>query len=530
MDNAYAAILEWCVHHRRLVVIFSLLVFFGVLGSLLPFLKTEFFPTQDNARIGITIELPIGTRQEITRKFALDLNEKFMKKYPEIRACNFTEGSANTDNVWASIQNNGTHIIKFNISLLSVGDRERGLQDICNIMRADLAEYPIIKTYQVLAGGGGGGMGGESTVDVDIYGFDFAQTDLAAAQVKDKMLSIPKVNQVHISREEYIPEFEVDFDREKLAINGLNVSTASSFLRNRINGALASYYREDGDEYEIRVRYAPEFRQSVEDIENILVYNTKGEGIRIRDLGVVKETLTPPTIERKNRERVVTVSVVVPKGVAMSDIVAGARAQLATMEWNNNLSWQLSGTFEDQQDTFGDLITLMVLIRILVFIVMASQFESLTYPFVIMFSIPFALVGVLMGLFVTGTPMSIMAMIGLMMLLGIVVKNGIVLIDYIILCRERGLGVVHAVTTAGRSRLRPVLMTTLTTVLGMIPMAVGTGEGSELWRAMGMTVAWGLSVSTLITLVIVPVMYCIFAGNGIMGRRRKSLKLARLNK
>lgn len=530
LDNAYAAILEWCVHHRRLVVIFSLLVFFGVLGSLLPFLKTEFFPTQDNARIGITIELPIGTRQEITRKFALDLNEKFMKKYPEIRACNFTEGSANTDNVWASIQNNGTHIIKFNISLLSVGDRERGLQDICNMMRADLAEYPIIKTYQVLAGGGGGGMGGESTVDVDIYGFDFAQTDLAAAQVKDKMLSIPKVNQVHISREEYIPEFEVDFDREKLAINGLNVSTASSFLRNRINGALASYYREDGDEYEIRVRYAPEFRQSVEDIENILVYNTKGEGIRIRDLGVVKETLTPPTIERKNRERVVTVSVVVPKGVAMSDIVAGARAQLATMEWNNNLSWQLSGTFEDQQDTFGDLITLMVLIIILVFIVMASQFESLTYPFVIMFSIPFALVGVLMGLFVTGTPMSIMAMIGLMMLLGIVVKNGIVLIDYIILCRERGLGVVHAVTTAGRSRLRPVLMTTLTTVLGMIPMAVGTGEGSELWRAMGMTVAWGLSVSTLITLVIVPVMYCIFAGNGIMGRRRKSLKLARLNK
>ncbi len=191
------------------------------------------------------------------------------------------------------------------------------------------------------------------------------------------------------------------------------------------------------------------------------------------------------------------------------------------------LDWELGGTYEDQQDSFKDLITLMILVVILVFIVMAAQFESLTYPFVIMFSIPFAIVGVLMGLVFTNTPMGIMAMVGLLMLLGIVVKNGIVLIDYTILCRERGMGVLLSVVTAGKSRLRPVLMTTLTTVLGMVPLAIGTGTGSEMWRSMGMAVAWGLAVSTLITLVIVPTVYAIFAGNGIKGGRRKEMKAYR---
>ena len=369
-------------------------------------------------------------------------------------------------------------------------------------------------------------MSGEATVDVEIYGYDFAETDARAQAVKAKLMEAGS-NQVLISREDYVPEYQVEFDREKLALNGLNVSTASLYLRNRINGALASYYREDGDEYDIRVRNGREFRQSVEDIENIMLYNAAGKGVRIKDVGKVVETLTPPTIERKNRERVITVSAVVPKGMAMSDLVAATKSILKDMDWTGNLSWQLSGSYEDQQDTFGDLTLLMVLIVILVFIVMAAQFESLTYPFVIMFSIPFAVVGVMWGLFVTGTPLNVMSLIGLMMLLGIVVKNGIVLIDYTILCRERGLGVSQAVQTAGHSRLRPVLMTTLTTVLGMVPMAIGTGEGAEVWRGMGMTVAWGLSVSTLITLVIVPVMYCVFAGRGIKRKRKKEIKVYR---
>ena len=208
----------------------------------------------------------------------------------------------------------------------------------------------------------------------------------------------------------------------------------------------------------------------------------------------------------------------------MSDVIAAANTVMDDVKAPTGFSWQFGGTFEDQGDTFTDMGILFGLIIVLVFIIMASQFESLTYPFVIMFSIPFAITGVLIGLFVTGTPLSVMALLGVLMLVGIVVNNGIVLIDYIMLCRERGLGLVHAVITSGKSRLRPILMTTLTTVFGMIPMAMGTGEGAEMWRPLGMTVAFGLSFSTLITLIIIPTLYSSFAANGIKRNRRKELK------
>ena len=528
LDVAYARFLNWAVRHRKTTITFAALIFFGSM-MLLPFIKTEFFPTQDNARIGIKIELPIGTRQEITRQLAIDIDKKFREKYPEILVSNFTEGVADTDNTFAQLSNNGTHIISFNINLSSVGDRERGLIEICQMMREDLAKYSEIKKYEVLAGGQQGSMGGETAVDIEIFGFDFEQTDAVANEIARRMRNVDGCAQVNISREDYIPEYQVDFDREKLAINGLNVTTASMYLRNRINGSTASKYREDGDEYDITVRYAPEFRESVEDLENILIINNEGKGIRIRDLGEVVERLTPPTIERKDRERIITVSAVAGKGAVLSDLVAAAREELNQMDIPSEISWQLAGTFEDQQDTFKDLGILMALIIIMVFIVMAAQFESLVYPFVIMFSVPFAFTGVIFGLAITQTPLGVMALIGVIMLMGIVVKNGIVLIDYTILCRERGMGIISSVVTAGKSRLRPVLMTTLTTVLGMVPMAIGTGEGAEMWRSMGMTVAWGLSVSTLITLIIVPTVYAVFAGNGIKRKHRKFKKLFKNN-
>ncbi len=533
LDVLYARLLNWCVRHRKTIITGGFLIFAASM-LLVPTIKTEFFPTQDNSRIGINIELPIGTRQEITREIALQINKEFTEKYPEIEVINFSEGQADADNTFAQLSANGSHIIEFNISLYSIGVREemsgsnRGLLEICDLMRNDLNEYTEIKKFQVNAGGGSGAMGGETSVDIEIYGYDFSQTDAVANQIAEQMRRDNSVSQVNISREDYIPEYQVDFDREKLALNGLNVTTASMYLRNRINGSVASQYREDGDEYDIRVRYAPEFRQSLEDLENIMMYNNQGQGVRIRDVGTVVERLTPPTIERKNRERVITVSAVVAQGAALSDVVAAATREMGNIDIPAEVSWSIGGTYEDQQDTFRDLGILMVLIIILVFIVMAAQFESLVDPFVIMFTIPFAITGVVMGLSITQTPLGVMALIGLIMLMGIVVKNGIVIIDYMILCRERGMSIITAAVTAGKSRLRPVLMTTLTTVLGMLPLAMGTGEGAEMWRSMGMTVAWGLAVSTLITLVLVPVVYCIFAANGVKRRRRKLVKLRHL--
>ncbi len=522
ISRGYGKLINWCIGHRTIVVITSIVIFVATLGFIAPNVKTEFMPKSDDGRITIQLELPAGTGQSVTRSLAHEIHGKFVSAIPEIVNCSFALGQADTDNAFASMQNNGTHVVSYNINVGSMEDRVRSTAEIADVVRGILADYPEFKKIKVTEGGGG--MGGASTVDIEIYGYDFETTDRVAKEIQAKLLQGKEFAQVLLSRDEYTPEYQVDFDREKLAVNGLNSTTAASFLSAAMNGSTMSFYREDGDEYDIRVRYAPEFRTSIEDIENILIYNSRGQSVRIKDLGTVVETLTPPSIQRKNRERLITVSGVVANGVALSDAVAATDAVLADTEIPSELSVEIGGSYEDQKDMFGDLIMLLAMIIILVYIVMASQFESFMSPFVIMFSIPFAFVGVFMGLWVTGTPLGTMGMIGILILMGIVVKNGIVLIDYTILMRERGKSVAEASVIAAKSRLRPILMTTLTTVLGMVPMAIGQGEGSEMWRSLGMVVAWGLSISTLVTLVIIPTVYASMASWQERRAARKAAK------
>ncbi len=519
ISRGYGHVINWCVSHRTVVVIISVVVFAATVGILGPKMKTEFFPKSDQGRITIQLELPAGTGQDITRGIAHEIHGKFAAAIPEIVNCSYSLGQADSDNAYAAMQNNGTHIVSYNINIGSMEDRERSAGQIADVIRGILADYPEFKKIKVTEGGGGG-MGGASTVDVELYGYDFETTDRVARVLQEKMIGTGTYSQVLLSRDEYMPEYQVDFDREKLAVNGLNSTTAASYLSAAMNGSVQTYYREDGDEYDIRVRYAPEFRTGIEDIENILIYNNQGKGVRIKDLGKVVESLTPPSIQRKNRERVITVQGVLADGVALSDAVAATQTAIDNTEIPSELAVKVAGSYEDQQDMFGDLIMLLAMIIILVYIVMASQFESFMSPFVIMFSIPFAFVGVILGLMVTGTPLGAMGLVGILILMGIVVKNGIVLIDYTILMRERGYSIAEASVIAAKSRLRPILMTTLTTVLGMIPMAVGQGEGSEMWRSLGMVVAWGLSVSTLVTLVIIPTVYASLAS----WQERRALK------
>ena len=522
-NKVYGVALKWCVTHRFVVLLGALLLFVGVMYGLGSHLKTEFFPVQDNAQMSATIELPVGTRQDITRELALELEGRIREAVPEIKTLSVREGQADSDNLFASMQDNGTHIITMNMALVKKTERERKLSEIGDVIRGILNEYSIIRTYNVNESGQRGGMG-QSTVDIEVYGYDFDVTDRLAKQIQQMMLGLDGCSEVTVSRDEYTPEYHVDFDLEKLAQNGIDVTTASAYLRNRINGSVTSFYREDGDEYDIRVRYDKPFRESIADIENITIYNAQGKGVKIRDLGKVVESYSPPTIERKDRERYITVTGVVATGYAMSDVIAATTEGMESIEFPAGYVWQLSGTYEDQQETFGDLFLLMALMIILVYVIMASQFESLVDPFVIMFSIPFAVVGVVIGLAITGVPLNVMSLLGILMLVGIVVNNGIVLVDYTILCRERGMKLIDAVVTAGRSRLRPILMTTLTTVLGMVPMAVGNGVGSEMWNSLGMSVAWGLSFSTLITLIFIPTLYATFAARGEKRRAKKMLK------
>ncbi len=524
ISRGYGRLINWCVGHRTIVVIISLVVFIGTVGLIGPSIKTEFMPKSDDGRITIQLELPAGTGQNITRSIAHELYAKFDAAIPEMINCSYSLGQADSDNSFAAMQTNGTHVVSYNINVGSMEDRDRSSADIADVIRGIIADYPEFKKVRVTEGGGG--MGGASTVDVEIYGYDFETTDRVAKDIQAQMLESGDYSQVLLSRDEYTPEYQVDFDREKLAVNGLNSTTAASYLSAAMNGSTQSFYREDGDEYDIRVRYAPEYRTSIEDIENIILYNNMGRGVRIKDVGTVIETLTPPSIQRKNRERLITVSGVVANGVVLSDAVADADKILAETDIPSELAIEIGGSYEDQQDMFADLIMLLAMIIILVYIVMASQFESFMSPFVIMFSIPFAFVGVLLGLWITGTPLGTMGMIGILILMGIVVKNGIVLIDYTILMRERGKSIAESSVIAAKSRLRPILMTTLTTVLGMIPMAIGQGEGSEMWRSLGMVVAWGLSISTLVTLVIIPTVYASMAS---WQERRAARKAAKKN-
>ena len=525
ISRGYSRLINWCIWHRKTVVLISLGVFLFSVMFFGPRMKTEFFPKADDGRITVQLELPAGTGQEVTRGLAHEIYAKFADAIPEITNSSYAFGQADSDNAFASMQNNGSHVLSYNVNVGSMEDRVRSTGEIATVIREILKDYPEFKKVRVTEGGQGG-MGGASTVDVEIYGYDFATTDRVAREIQTKMLESGGCAQVLLSRDEYTPEYQVDFDREKLAVNGLNSTTASAYLTAAMNGSTQSYYREDGDEYDIRVRYAPEFRTSIEDIENILIYNNMGKGVRIKDLGTVVESETPPAIQRKNRERLITVSGMVADGVALSDVVAMTEKVLDEVEIPSELMVRIGGSYEDQQEMFGDLIMLLAMIIILVYIVMASQFESFMSPFVIMFSVPFAFVGVLMGLFVTGTPLGAMGMIGILILMGIVVKNGIVLIDYTILMRERGYSIAEASVIAAKSRLRPILMTTLTTVLGMVPMAIGTGEGAEMWRSLGMVVAWGLSISTLVTLVIIPTIYAALAS---IQERRAAKKAAKKN-
>ena len=522
ISDGYAWVINWAVRNRKTVIFGAFGIFLAVVILLGPGIKTEYFPHSDQGRLTVSIELNAGTSQEVTGEFARNFYNRVREEVPEIKVCSYTFGQADTDNAFASMQTNGSNIISMNINLGSMEDRKRSSSEIADIIRADLKEYPEIHKGTVSEGMGG--MGGAASVAVEIYGYDFQTTDRVANELRDKMAADPAFAQVTLSRDQYTPEYQVDFDRVKLAANGMNSTTAAAAVSAAMSGSVGSYYREDGEEYSIRVRYAKDYRTSVEDIENIIIYNASGNGIRIKDLGRVVETEVPPTIERKNRQRMITVTGVIEGSHAMSDGITAAQQIIKDTDIPSELSAVIAGDYEDQQDMFKDLITLMILIIILVYMVMASQFESFMSPFVIMFSVPFAFVGVILGLWLTNTALGVMAMIGILILIGIVVKNGIVLIDYLILLRERGMGILDAAVAAARSRLRPILMTTLTTVLGMIPMAAGTGEGSEMWKSLGITVAWGLSISTVVTLILIPTIYCVFATRQ---EKRKQKKLAK---
>ena len=525
LDEAYARSLNWVVHHRRITV-FSMMSVFVVSLGLLTQVPTEFFPPSDNNRIAATVELEQNISVAYTSRIARQIDSIIYAKYPEVILVSASAGANSSDNAFAAMQTTGSHIINYNMRLTDVEARERSIYVISDLLRRDLDGIPEIRQYTITPGGAMGGMvGGAATVDIKVFGYDMDLTNTVANDLKEKMRELPGVRDVKLSRDDLRPEYNVVFDRDRLSYYGMNSATASQAVRNRIDGLVASKYREDGDEYDIVVRYAEPFRTRVEDVENITLYNAQGRPVKLKEVGSVVEEYAAPEIERENRQRVISVESTLGAGVALGDVVTEVNRLLADYPTPDGVDLEVGGTVEDQGDAFTDLMTLFVLIVILVYIVMATQFESLKFPFIIMFTIPFAFTGVFLALWITSTPLSLIALIGAIMLVGIVTKNGIVMVDYMNLLIERGSGVFDAVIAGGKSRLRPVLMTSFTTVLGMLPLAIGTGAGSETWQPMGIAVIGGLTFSTILTLFIVPVLYSILVNRS---QRKEQERLARL--
>lgn len=524
LDDAYARSLNWVVRHRR-ITIFSMMGLFLVSLGLVTQVPTEFFPPSDNGWISATVKLEQNLSVDYTARIARQIDSIIYKNYPEVTLVSASSGANSSDDAFAAMQTTGSHIINYNLSLPTSDKRERSIYVISDLLRKELDRIPEVREYSVMPGGDNGSMSGSATVDIKVFGYDMDVTNAVANDLKEKLGGLEGTRDVQLSRDDLRPELNVVFDRDRLAYYGMNSATASQAVRNRIDGLVASKYREDGDEYDIVVRYAEPFRMSLGDVENITLYNGQGRPVKLKEVGRVQEEYAAPMIERENRQRVITVKSSLGAGVALGDVVAEVDQLIAGYPVPDGVDLEIGGTVEDQGDAFSDLGVLFILIVILVYIVMATQFESLLFPFIIMFTIPFAATGVFLALWMTSTPMSLIALIGAIMLVGIVTKNGIVMVDYMNLLVERGSGVFDAVIAGGKSRLRPVLMTSFTTILGMLPLAIGTGVGSETWQPMGIAVIGGLTFSTLLTLFIIPALYSVFVNRS---QRKEKEKLARL--
>jgi HAE1 family hydrophobic/amphiphilic exporter-1 len=511
LDAWYERVLHWALGHKKGVIIGALLIFIGSL-FLVPLVGTDFMSQNDQSRLAIKFELAPGTRVETSAQTARKVEKMLAEKIPEMELVSTSSGADDQGGISSIIMGtSGSNMVNMTVRLRQLGERKRSDVAIAETIRPELAKYPEIINYQVTTGGMS--MGTSSTFDIEIYGYDFNSTNKLAQQIKNDVKDLKGVRDVQISRKDDKPELEVVLDREKLALNGLNSTVVSNAIHNRINGLTASKYREDGDEYDIIVRLQEQYRNSISLLQEVSIPTPTGKFVKLKELGEVKEFWSPPNIEHKRKQRIVTVSIT-PVNVSLSNLASDVKGKIAKLDVPSDVQIVLGGVYKDQQDSFQDLGLLIILVVMLVFIVMASQFESFSKPFAIMFSIPFAFSGVILALLITHTKLGIIAMLGVVLLVGIVVKNGIVLIDFINLLRDRGLPLNDAIAQGGRSRLRPVLMTASATFLGMVPMALSVGDGAETWTPMGITVIGGLVFSTIITMIIVPVMYAVVSRRG----------------
>ncbi|MCD6498810.1 MAG: efflux RND transporter permease subunit [Deltaproteobacteria bacterium] len=526
LERGYGAILGWALRHR-VVVITGIVAVCGASLVTVPYLKTEFMPEQDTGSLTVSVEMPVGTRHEITGRIVRRINERLRRAVPETRSTMSMWGSGEEGQEATAMLGMGQGP-NYGIVMATLGSRDkraRTTKEVAKSLRPFLATLPATRArlnsgdpMQTAL------LGGARPITVEVRGHDEKIAARLARRVAAGLKRISGITDVDISRKEGVPELDVHVDRDKAAALGLNIAAVAMTVRNAFNGVTVSKYRVGGDEYDIFVRLRPEDRSSPDDLAGLTVKSMLGKTIRLENVARIVRSVGPEKIERKNQERLIYVGADI-EGRDLGSVAEDVRNMVDRIQVPPGFSLRIGGAREEQQKSFHLLYLALLLGIALVYIVMAAQFESLRDPFIILFAIPFAIVGALWAFVLTGQTLSVLSFIGVIMLVGIVVKNGIVLVDYINILRARGLGVTDAVRQGGRHRLRPVLMTALTTILGMLPLAMSRGEGAEMWNALATAVIGGLAVSTVITLIFVPTLYAVFE----QGReRRLARKRARI--
>jgi HAE1 family hydrophobic/amphiphilic exporter-1 len=509
LDAGYARLLHHALHTRWLVVVIAVALLFGGV-ALFRLVGSEYAPEDDSDRLTIRIELAIGTRVEETaemcrRVLALALQAAGEDVLTYSIRCGEGRGMSAGDE--------GTHIGQIQLRLVRQTERVKTAREIGREVADRITRWPEIVKLSVNAGGMGPG-GGAKPISIEVTGFDFDILQRIAEQVASIVRSTPGAVDVNLARDMGRPEIHVDIDRVKAAAHGLNVSQVATGMRTLFYGTTATQFREEDDEYDILLRLDEPHRRTLADIARAEITTSDGRRIRLDSVANIVEGVGPLKIDRKNQERMIRVEADV-FGRSSGEVVAELRQTIGSkIALPSGVSIHFGGTAEDQAETFGEMQLMLLLGILLVYMVMAAQFESLLDPFLILFSIPFAFVGVAISLLVFQLTINIMSFIGMIMLVGVVVNNAIILIDYINLLRARGQRLGEAIENGGRSRLRPVLITTLSSVAGMMPLVLSRGEGAAMWRPMGATIVGGLLFAMLITLVLVPTLYSLFHSRG----------------
>ena len=514
-ETFYRGLLSFSLTHRWLIIIIGIGIFAFSL-NLFRFTGSEFIPSIDSGDMEINFRLKEGTRIEDTEKVAKKIMEIFEKDIPEKDNYYALVGQSREGVATALGFEEGSYVGRVGVKLVPKGQRKRSVKEIANVVRQDIEKIPGIKYLGVqvvspvekLFFGGG-----RKPISLEVLGSNAKTIRDVAHRLKHLVEKTPGAVDVTTSERGFRPEVWIHLDRQKAATLGLNVALVADTLRTAFYGNAPTKFRDAGDDYDIFVRLAQSDRRSLKDIGNLTLYSVTGKPVKLLNVASITQQYGPIQIDRKNRQRIITVDADT-YGRSMGAVMKDIRREMKHFPLPPGIEIREGSEVEQQQKSFRDLRLLFLLGIVLVFMVMAAQFESFRDPFVIMFSVPFALVGVIWAFYLTHTTLNLMSFIGIIMLVGIVVNNAIVLVDYTNILRKRGIALFEAVQTAGVRRLRPVLMTTFTTIFGMLPMALSHGEGSEVWKPMGITVIGGLTVSTFVTLLIVPVLYTFFTRKG----------------